>query len=126
MLSTITCVAVACDLCGHDGNSDDEDWIGTPHFADESEALTWLADTGWQITEGSRPTCWRCATAMACVREGHRFTTWTNCMCKPLRSGHEHDQDGCRLQYAWCDRCEHFQVRNRSGITPALANGEVA
>ncbi|MFD7653982.1 hypothetical protein ACFV4N_08385 [Actinosynnema sp. NPDC059797] len=110
---------MTCDLCGHDGEDDE---TGTqPVFADESAALHWLTNAGWQITPGHKLTCHQCAAAMACVREGHAPGTWWDCMCKPDVSGHPTDHTGrCVRQFAWCTRCEHRQYGVRDDAAPTM------
>lgn len=112
MLTTTVCVTVTCDRCGEKYR--DEEWETTVHFASESQALKWLAEREWHVTDDGRAlSCDRCVAERLCAEQGHVIEYWHDCRCRP-DLGHRSDAEGrCTRQFAWCDRCQDTVRRNR-------------
>lgn len=120
MLTTVTCVSAACDQCHEHPDLDDSN----PHFADEREALGWLAGMAWRVLAGGRLVCPTCAARNDCAVHGHGWDVWRNCRCGGLVRGHVTDPDGqCLHSHRWCDRCDQRVDRapGGTGVRSAVA-----
>lgn len=90
---TVTCLVVACDVCGtEDGDPNGDYGGGTPHFSSVEEAAEFWRHTGW-IVVGDRFVCSQCAANEECARMGHTGD-W--------RSVVREDYVG---SLRWCDTC---------------------
>jgi hypothetical protein len=86
---TQSCVVISCD-----GGCDDPWEEGTPHFADEAEAVEYVRSCGWIVT-GPRALCADCAAKETCARVGHRWGDWHD----PI------EREGVRWRTRYCEHC---------------------
>ncbi|MFC4942351.1 hypothetical protein [Pseudonocardia sp. GCM10023141] len=93
------CFIVSCDDCRKEF---DETADYVVHFDTEDDAVNYLAETGWVISESGIVNCPPCSAIQLCDRLGHLWSPWAPCRCKGLLPGHA--EHGCGL-VCHCDQC---------------------
>lgn len=95
------CYLVSCDECRA---VFDENVEYIVHFESEDDAIGYLAESGWAITEAGVITCPRCSVTQLCNSLGHLWGPWIPCQCKGRID--EHAVHGCTLT-SQCTQCGH-------------------
>lgn len=96
------CYVVACDNCRAVFDESHADYI--VHFDTEDDAIAYISESGWFLTEDGRIECARCATDAICAQRGHDWSDWMPCPCRGTYSGHT--TAGCGLlRFCWRDHC---------------------
>ncbi|WP_158842664.1 hypothetical protein [Saccharothrix deserti] len=121
MLKTLTCVALVCDECRENPESE----YGEPHFDTENDALAYAADEGWSVQSGGRLVCQYCTARKVCEVEGHQWGQVSWCACIAGKSMHPlvpRTSDGrCTNSYVTCNRCTTFEFRPGTDAFQAVA-----
>jgi hypothetical protein len=100
------CFVVSCDICH---TVFDEAGDHVIHFDTELEAVNYVADYGWVITETGSPICNRCALVLNCQQDDHAFSDWIPCYCRGRIP--DHALFGCGLfRYCRRDGCEQHET----------------
>ena len=85
---TTQCFVIVCD-----GGCLDPWEEGTPHFDTEAEAIEYVKEIGWLVTD-QRALCGQCSATTTCRVTGHQWDDW----CDDERAG-------IRFRRRYCDRC---------------------
>jgi hypothetical protein len=99
------CYIVTCDTCHTTFDETGADYV--VHFDTPDEAIGYITEHGWTLTDTGEPRCHRCTTASHCARDGHDYTHWHPCACQ----GHipDHTLYGCGL-FRYCRDCDHHET----------------
>jgi len=118
MLTIVTCIVASCEKCG-----DNSDLDGTNvHFANEAEALQWLAEWDWRVLAGGKLLCPTCAAESDCDVYGHQWD-WRGCFCAGMAGHHTAISDGvCGHAFRTCERCSRVEdyTQLRTDERPAV------
>jgi hypothetical protein len=99
---------VTCDTCRATFDEAGADYV--VHFDTEDDAIRYITEHGWQLTDTGDPICFRCAATALCARDGHQYSEWTPCACHGAIP--DHALFGCGLfRICWRDGCEHYETR---------------
>ena len=95
------CYIVTCGAC-RTTFDDAGDYI--VHFTSPDEAVRYITEHGWTLTDTGDPRCHRCTATIRCAREGHDFSPWYPCACHGAIP--DHALYGCGL-FRFCHDCDH-------------------
>jgi hypothetical protein len=97
-----TCVSVDCDSCGEAWWREGDEFVGTPHYPTEAEALKALVgELGWRVEPGKQ-LCPDCAKVEDCARNGHLMMSWQTCWC---RANTDTAEPTCGHLWRQCSHC---------------------
>jgi hypothetical protein len=107
-IQRITCYMVTCDDCRTGFDEPGADYV--VHFDTPDDALGYITECGWELTESGSPICHHCAADRRCSRDGHQFSQWHPCACRGAIP--DHALFGCGL-FRFCQRdgCGHIENR---------------
>jgi hypothetical protein len=104
-IDRVHCYIVSCDDCRQRFDETGVDYV--VHFDTPDEAIGYITEHGWTLTENGAPRCNRCTASIRCGRDGHDYSPWHPCACQ----GHipDHALFGCGL-FRYCHTCDHHEI----------------
>ncbi|QYN36252.1 hypothetical protein K1T35_02660 [Pseudonocardia sp. DSM 110487] len=99
------CYVVTCDTCRTTFDETGADYV--VHFDTPDEAIGYITEHGWTLTDSGEPRCLRCTARIGCDRDGHDFSLWHPCACNGRIP--DHALYGCGL-LRFCFACDHHET----------------
>jgi hypothetical protein len=103
-IDRVHCYVVICDRCRTTFDETNDRII---HFDTPDEAILYITQDGWTLTENGEPRCRRCTGRAICSRDGHDYGPWHPCYCNGQIL--EHAIHGCGM-FRYCNECDHHET----------------